>query len=84
MAKPALLLRGARLTAPQRVALLEGESEAAPVEPFTVLSWNVNQKHAPKSAQAPDDDRVWSASDNADAVLAEVLRLRPGVVSLQE
>ena len=32
--RPALLLRGARLTAPQRVALLEGESEAAPVEPF--------------------------------------------------
>ena len=56
--KPALLVRGARLTAPQRVALLEGECEAAPVEPFFVLTWNVNQKVSPKSAQAPEDDRV--------------------------
>ena len=54
------------------------------MEPFSVLTWNVKQKDAPKAAQAAEDDRVWSASDNADAVLAEVLRLQPDVVSLQE
>ena len=84
VSKPALLLRGARLTVPQRVALLEENAEVAPVEPCTVLTWNVNQKDRPKSAQAPEDDRVWSAADNAHAIQAEVLRLQPDVVSLQE
>ena len=54
------------------------------MEPCTVLTWNVNQKDRPKSAQAPEDDRVWSAADNAHAIQAEVLRLQPDVVSLQE
>ena len=49
-----------------------------------VLTWNVNQKLQPKSAQAPADDRMWSASDNLDAIQAEVLRWRPDVLSVQE
>ena len=44
----------------------------------------MNQKVQPLSAQAPGDPRVWSAEDNFDAVQAEVLRLQPDVVSLQE
>ena len=51
---------------------------------MVVLTWNVNQQVLPKSAQAPADDRVWSAADNFEGVQAEVLRLQPDVVSLHE
>ena len=84
MSKSEIAVRQARLSAPQRVALLQEGFDVAPVEPVVVLTWNVNQKVLPKSAQAPADDRVWSAADNFEAVQAEVLRLQPDVVSLQK
>ncbi len=84
VSKPELVLRHARLSAPQRVALLQEGSDVAPVDPVAVLTWNVNQKDRPTSAQAPGDERVWSAADNFEAVQAEVLRLQPDVLSLQE
>ena len=59
-------------------------SDVAPVDPVSVLTWDVNQKVRPTSAQAPSDVRAWSAADNFEAVQAEVLRLQPDVVSLQE
>ena len=83
VSKPEIALRHARLSAPQRVALLQVGSDVAPVDPVLVLTWNVNQKVRPTSAQAPSDVRVWSAADNFEAVQAEVLRLQPDVVSLR-
>jgi hypothetical protein len=82
--KPAPLARktredtkgGARVTVP--------EVDGSFVEPFLVLSWNVNGVSRPKSAQAPADDRSWPSADNLDAVQAEVLRWHPGVFALQE
>ena len=44
----------------------------------------MNQKLRPLSAQAPADERIWSIDDNFDAVQAEVLRLQPDLLSLQE
>ena len=79
VAKPEVVLRHARLSAPQRATLLEEAGGALPVEPCTALTWNVNQKLQPLSAQAPGDPRVWSEDDNFDAVQAEVLRLQPDV-----
>ena len=84
VSKPQIALRQTRLSAPQRVALLQAGSDVAPVDHVSVLTWNVNQKVRPTSAQAPSDVRVWSAADNFEAVQAEVLRLQPDVVSLQE
>ena len=49
-----------------------------------MLTWNVNQEDAPLSVQAPADSRVWSVEGNWQAVQAEVLRLQPDLVSLQE
>ena len=49
-----------------------------------MLTWNVNQKLQPLSAQAPADARVWSVDDNFAAVQAEVLRLQPDLLTLQE
>ena len=83
VSKPELVLRSTRLPAPERSVHLASQ-EAAPVEPLSVLTWNVNQKHRPKSVQAPADEREWSAADNLEAVQAEILRWRPGVASLQE
>ena len=84
MSKPGIAVRHARLSAPQRVALLQQGPDIAPIDPVVVPTWNVNQKVLPKSAQAPGDDRVWSAANNFEAVQADVPRLQPDVVSLQE
>ena len=76
--------RRARDTSGIPASVLLPDTDAAPVEPVLTLTWNVNGVLRPKSAQAPADERVWSAADNLDAVQAEVLRLRPDVFALQE
>ena len=53
VSKPQIALRQTRLSAPQRVALLQAGSDVAPVDPVSVLTRNVNQKVRPTSAQAP-------------------------------
>ena len=84
VSKPQALVRQPRLSGPQRVATTRGSADIASVEPCAVLTWNVCQKHRPTSAQAPADSRLWSSSDNFEAVQAEVLRLQPDVLTLQE
>ena len=86
MEKPLAPTRRARSThsAPARAEVVDAGQGNALVEPCVVLTWNVNAKSGQKSAQAPADDRVWSAADNLDAVQAEVLRWRPDVFALQE
>ena len=48
------------------------------------VTWNVNQKLQPRSASAPASEKLWSDADNLAAVEAEVLRLKPDIVTLQE
>jgi hypothetical protein len=50
VSKPEIAVRHARLSAPQRVALLQEGSDVAPVDPAVVLTWSVNQQVLPKSA----------------------------------
>ena len=53
VSKPGIALRHARLSAPQRVALLQVGSDVAPVDPVSLFTWDVNQNVRPTSAQAP-------------------------------
>ena len=82
--KPAPLARRARQVSTSGSGVAVAEAGSGAVEPFVVLTWNINGVQRPKSAQAPADERSWSAVDNLDAVQAEVLRWRPDVFSLQE
>ena len=62
-----------------------GQSDrSAVVAPWKVLTWNVNQVHQPVSSRAPQDGLQWTAEENLKAVVAEVLRWRPDVLTLQE
>ena len=84
MTKPTPLARKTREDTKSGARVTVPEVDGSSVEPFLVLSWNVNGVLRPKSAQAPADDRSWSAADNLDAVQAEVLRWHPGVFASQE
>ena len=85
--RPALpeTLRSGAGTAGSASGRGHGDSYGGGVKPLRVLTWNVSQTGVnPISARAPLDRQVWSEDDNLAAVEAEVLRLRPDVVSLQE
>ena len=84
VSKPDVVLRHARSLAPLRMTLPQEGGSALSLEPVAVLTWTVNQKIRPLSAQAPADSRVWSVDDNFAAVRAEVLRLQPDLLTLQE
>ena len=69
--------------APGRTAVVTDKAGDA-LNAFCLMTWNVNQVLQPSSAMSPANDKLWSDADNLAAVEADVLRLKPDVVTLQE